>query len=54
MKESESNGILKEVGYFELQGVYYSYTQTIKYMINLLTNFSKKDFLKLQTYDSYK
>ncbi len=42
------------MGYFELQSVYYSYTQTIKYLINLLTNFSKTDFLKLQTYESYK
>lgn len=50
MKESESSGILKEVGYFEVQGVYYSYTQTIKHLITLLTNFSKRDFLKLHTY----
>jgi len=54
MKESESCGILKEIGYFEVQGVYYTYTQTIKYMINLLTNFPKRDFLKLHAYDTYK
>jgi hypothetical protein len=41
---------LKEIGYFEVQGVYYAYTQAIKYMITLLKSFPKKDFLKLKTY----
>lgn len=54
IKESENCGILKQVGYFEVHGVYYAYTQTIKYLIGLLTNFPKKDFLKLESYEKYK
>lgn len=34
--------------------MYYSYTQIIRYLINLLTNFAKKDFLRLGTYETYK
>jgi len=45
---------LKQIGYFEVHGVYYAYTQTIKYLINLLKNFPKKDFLKLESYEKYK
>ena len=37
-----------------MQSIYSSYTQIIKYLINLLVNFNKTNFIRVEQYHAYK